>query len=154
MKKPPYKAPDFTLNDSDGNEKQLSDYAGKWLVLYFYPKDATPGCTVEACAMRDARDDLAEKGAEIVGISKDPAEAHEKFKAKHSLNFTLLTDETGEVLEAYGAWGKKQFGREGILRKTFIINPDGVVVKAFGRVTPLGHGNQVIDELEKLQATE
>lgn len=93
--------------------------------------------------MRDARDDLAEMGAEIVGISKDEQAAHEKFKAKHSLNFTLLSDPTGEIIEAYGAWGKKQFGREGILRKTFIIDPNGVVQKVFGRAVPIGHGEKV-----------
>jgi Peroxiredoxin len=102
--------------------------------------------------MRDARDDLAELGAQVVGVSKDDAAAHEKFKAKHSLNFTLLTDTSGSVLEAYGAWGKKQFGKEGTLRKTFIINPKGQVVKVYGRVTPLGHGKQVVEELKRLQA--
>ena len=120
-------------------------------MLYFYPKDDTPGCTIEACSLRDARDEIADLGAEIVGVSKDDATAHEKFKAKHSLNFTLLTDSAGKVLEVYGAWGKKQFGREGILRKTFIINPKGVVVKAYGRVTPLGHGQQIIEELKAQQ---
>jgi peroxiredoxin Q/BCP len=121
-------------------------------VLYFYPKDDTPGCTVEACSLRDARDDIAELGAEIIGVSKDDASAHEKFKAKHSLNFTLLSDKDGKVIESYGAWGKKMFGKEGILRKTFIINPEGMVVKVYGRVTPLGHGEQVVTELKKLQA--
>lgn len=123
--------------------KSLKDFAGKWLVLYFYPKDDTPVCTTQACSLRDARDDLAEMGAEIVGISKDEQAAHEKFKAKHSLNFTLLSDPTGEIIEAYGAWGKKQFGREGILRKTFIIDPSGVVQKVFGRAVPIGHGEKV-----------
>ncbi len=121
-------------------------------MLYFYPKDDTPGCTIEACSLRDARDELAALGAEVIGVSKDDASAHEKFKAKHTLNFTLLTDSSGEVIEAYGAWGKKMYGREGILRKTFIINPDGVVVKVYGRVTPLGHGPQVIKDLRALQS--
>lgn len=143
MKPTPYPAPDFDLVDSNGDMKSLKDFAGKWLVLYFYPKDDTPGCTTQACSLRDARDDLAEMGAEIVGISKDEQAAHEKFKAKHSLNFTLLSDPTGEIIEAYGAWGKKQFGREGILRKTFIIDPSGVVQKVFGRAVPIGHGEKV-----------
>ncbi|HET7630287.1 MAG TPA: thioredoxin-dependent thiol peroxidase [Candidatus Saccharimonadales bacterium] len=146
------KAPDFTLKDQDGQSRSLGDFTGKWLVLYFYPKDDTPGCTIEACSLRDARDDLAELGAEVVGISKDDANSHDKFKAKHSLNFTLLSDPEGKTIEAYGAWGKKMFGKEGILRQTFIINPDGEVVKKFGRVTPLGHGQQVIDSLKGLQA--
>lgn len=145
------KAPNFTLLDDSGNEYNLSEHKGKWIVLYFYPKDDTPGCTIEACSLRDARDDIAELGAEIVGISKDDASSHEKFKAKHSLNFTLLVDTKGEVIEAYGAWGKKMFGKEGILRKTFIIDPNGNIKKVYGRVTPLGHGQQVIDELKKLQ---
>jgi len=150
--KPPYPAPDFTLPDASGNVHTLAEYKGKWIVLYFYPKDDTPGCTVEACSLRDARDTLAEMGAEIVGISKDDASSHEKFKAKHSLNFTLLTDLEGTVIESYGAWGKKMYGREGILRKTFIINPAGQVLKVYGRVTPMGHGDQVIEELKSLQA--
>ena len=150
---PPYVAPDFTLPDVSGNIHSLGEYKGKWIVLYFYPKDDTPGCTTEACSLRDARDTLAEMGAEIIGISKDDANSHEKFKAKYSLNFTLLTDAEGKTIETYGAWGKKMYGREGILRKTFIINPMGDVVKVYGRVTPMGHGEQVIDELRKLQAS-
>ena len=90
-------------------------------------------------------------GAEIIGISRDEANSHEKFKQKHSLNFTLLTDVDAKVMNQYGAWGKKMFGREGVLRKTFIINPEGQVVKVYGRVTPLGHGDQVIEELKALQ---
>jgi len=151
MTETPYKAPDFTLSDETGAKHSLADYMGKWVVLYFYPKDDTPGCTIEACAMRDARDDLTALGAEVIGISKDDASAHEKFKAKHSLNFTLLTDEKAEVIKAYGAWGKKIYGHEGILRKTFIINPSGSVVKVYGRVTPMGHGKQVVEDLQKLQ---
>ena len=151
MKQPPYPAPQFTLPDEEGNLRMLGEYAGKWVVLYFYPKDDTPGCTVEACSLRDARDDIAELGAEVIGISKDDASSHEKFKAKHSLNFTLLSDKDGKVIESYGAWGKKMFGQEGILRRTFIINPEGTIVKVYGRVTPLGHGEQVIEDLKKLQ---
>lgn len=148
---PPYPAPDFTLPDISGNTHSLKDYAGKWVILYFYPKDDTPGCTTEACSLRDARDTLAEMGAEIIGVSKDDANSHEKFKAKYSLNFTLLTDSNKQAIEAYGAWGKKMFGTEGILRKTFIINPEGQVVKVYGRVTPMGHGEQVVADLKKLQ---
>lgn len=152
MKEVPYKAPDFTLKDTNGNSHSLADYAGKWLVLYFYPKDDTPGCTAEACSMRDARDDIMALGAEVVGVSKDDASSHDKFKAKYNLNFTLLSDPEGQTIEAYGAWGKKMFGKEGILRKTFVIDPDGMVQKVYGRVTPLGHGGQVIAELKKLQS--
>ncbi len=120
-------------------------------MLYFYPKDETPGCTTEACSMRDSRDELTDLGAEVIGVSRDDAASHEKFKTKYNLNFTLLTDKSGSVLREYGAWGKKMFGNEGILRKTFIINPESQVVKVYGRVTPLGHGNQVVAELKRLQ---
>lgn len=152
MKETPYKAPDFTLQDGTGASHGLADYTGKWVVLYFYPKDDTPGCTTEACSLRDARDDMTALGAEIIGISKDEPNSHEKFKAKYSLNFTLLSDPEGKVIDAYGAWGKKQFGKEGILRKTFLIDPEGQIQKVYGRVTPLGHGEQVLEELKRLQA--
>jgi len=102
--------------------------------------------------MRDARDELAGLGAEVVGISMDAPDSHDAFKARHSLNFTLLSDPEGQAVHAYGAWGKKMFGKEGILRRTFIINPQGTVVKVFGRVTPLGHGDQVIATLKSLMA--
>lgn len=104
--------------------------------------------------MRDARDDITALDATIIGISKDEATSHDAFKAKHSLNFTLLTDADGKVMDKYGAWGKKQFGQEGVLRKTFIINPAGQVVKVYGRVTPLGHGKQIVAELQRLQAVK
>lgn len=148
---PPYPAPNFSLQDSEGKTHHLGDWSGKWLVLYFYPKDDTPGCTIEACAMRDARDELIELGADVVGVSRDEAASHDKFKAKYNLNFTLLSDPNHEVMDAYGAWGKKQFGQEGVLRKTFIISPEGQVVKVYGRVTPLGHGGQVVKDLQTLK---
>lgn len=151
MKRVPYPAPDFTLTKIDGSTASLADFAGKWLVLYFYPKDDTPGCTVEACAMRDARDDITDLGAEVVGVSRDDAASHEKFKAKYSLNFTLLSDPDAKAMESYGAWGKNRFGKMGVHRKTFIIDPSGNVVKAYGRVTPLGHGEQIIKDLRQLK---
>ncbi len=152
MNEIPYAAPDFSLIGLDGNSHSLKDYRGKWVILYFYPADDTPGCTTEACSLRDSRDTLAEMGAEIIGISRDDPNSHEKFKAKYSLNFLLLTDPDAVTINEYGAWGKKMFGREGILRKTFIINPVGEVVKVYGRVTPMGHGEQVVAELKTLQA--
>ncbi len=144
------KATNFSLKDQDGTAKTLLDFAGSWLVLYFYPKDDTPGCTVEACSLRDANDELIALGAQVVGISKDDEDSHRKFKAKHKLNFTLLSDPTGKTIEAYGAWGPKMFGKLGIQRKTFLISPEGEIVKIYGRVTPLGHGEQVIEELKRL----
>ena len=145
------KAPDFKLPDQDGNNKSLSYYKGKWLVVYFYPKDDTPGCTVEACSLRDANDELIDLGADVVGISKDDEDSHRKFKAKHKLNFTLLSDESGKTIEAFGAWGPKMFGKVGIQRKSYIINPEGEIVKTYGRVTPLGHGEKIIEDLKELQ---
>ena len=151
MKDVPYEAPQFTLNNQAGEPVGLSDYAGSWVVLYFYPKDDTPGCTTQACSLRDARDDLTELGAKVIGVSKDDAPSHEKFKTKYNLNFTLLSDPEAEVIEAYGAWGKKMFGKEGILRKTFLIDPNGTVQKVYGRATPMGHGETVVAELKRLQ---
>ena len=148
----PYKAPDFTLQSSDGIAVSLQQFAGSWLVLYFYPKDDTPGCTVEACSLRDARDELAELGAQVVGVSRDDLASHEQFSGKHKLNFTLLSDPNHKIMDAYGAWGKKMFGVEGVLRKTFIIDPSGMVVKVYGRVTPTGHGEQIVAELQRLQS--
>lgn len=145
------KAASFKLTDQDGMIHSLADFAGSWLVLYFYPKDDTPGCTIEACSLRDANDELIDLGAQVVGISKDDTDSHRAFKAKHKLNFTLLSDPSGETIRAYGAWGKKMFGVEGILRKTFIISPKGEVLKTYGRVTPLGHGDQVVEDLKRLQ---
>lgn len=149
--KPPYTAFDFSLVSSDDTRHSLKDYAGKWLVIYFYPKDDTPGCTLEACSLRDARAQIADLGAEIVGISMDTPESHEAFRNKHDLPFVLLSDPMGETIRAYGAWGKKMFGHEGILRKTFIIDPEGKVQKVYGRVTPLGHGEQIASDLKQLE---
>lgn len=151
MKAVPYPAPNFALESEPGKIVNLKDFAGRWLVLYFYPKDDTPGCTIEACGFRDTRDKLTDLGAEVIGISKDDAASHEKFKAKFNLHFTLLSDPKGKAIEAYGAWGKKMFGKEGVLRKTFIINPRGQVVKVYGRVTPVGHGEKVVEDLILLQ---
>ena len=147
MQATPYLAPNFILKDSSGQVKTLDDYAGKWLVLYFYPKDDTPGCTIEACSIRDAHEKLIMAGAQVVGISMDDSESHEKFKSKYALGFTLLSDPDRQVINAYGAWGKKMFGKEGVLRKTFLIDPTGNVTKIWGRVTPEGHGDQVLAEL-------
>lgn len=155
MKQVPYKAPDFSLKDSNtGSFRSLADFRGKWLVLYFYPGDFTPGCITESCSLRDARHELTELGAEVVGISKDAPDSHERFKAKYSLNFSLLSDPEGKTVETYGAWGKKLFGLfglEGVLRKTFIINPGGEVVRVFEHVNPIGHGETIVNELKRLQ---
>ncbi len=151
MKKPPYAAPNFSLVSDNDTRVSLSDYAGKWLVVYFYPEDDTPGCTVEACSIRDAYTELNGLDVEILGVSMDTPESHRQFKQKNSLPFTLLSDPMGETIRAYDSWGKKMFGHEGIQRKTFIIDPDGVVQKIYGRVTPVGHGGQIARDLKQLQ---
>jgi len=150
------KAPDFNLPDQDGKYYSLKDFAGRWLVVYFYPKDETAGCTVEACNFRDARDAIAEYGnAAVVGISKDSIKSHKKFVDKHSLNFTLLSDPEHEVINAYGAWQRKKFmGREymGIMRNTYIIDPEGNIAKEYIGVNPSKHAGEIIEYLKKLQS--
>jgi peroxiredoxin Q/BCP len=149
------KAPDFRLNDQDGNVHSLGDYAGKWLVLYFYPKDDTSGCTAEACSFRDARNLIAELGkAEVVGISKDSEQSHKKFADKNKLDFTLLSDPNHETIEAYDSWRPMKFmGREyiGTKRNTFIINPEGIIVKKYEGVDPKTHVAEILEELKRLQ---
>lgn len=150
----PYKAPEFTLNGADGNAHSLQDYQGKWVVLYFYPKDDTPGCTAEACGFRDSYEALAGKDAVVIGISRDAHDSHSQFANKYNLNFLLLSDPDHAVMDTYGAWGNKMFGNMGVLRKTFLINPLGDVVKVYGRVTPVGHAHQVLQDLTQLQQTQ
>lgn len=148
-------APDFALPDQDGNIKRLSDYGGKWLVLYFYPKDSTSGCTTEACSFRDERDAIAEFGnAEVVGVSKDSVRSHRKFADEQHLNFTLLSDTEHKVIEAYDSWKTKKFmGREylGTERNTFIINPEGKIAKEYRGVDPKSHASQIIADLKESQ---
>ena len=125
------KAIDFTLEDRDGNKVSLSDYRGKKVILYFYPKDNTPGCTKQACNFRDNYPQIQEKGAEVIGISRDGQKAHTNFTAKHDLPFTLLSDPEREVIEAYGVWTeKKLYGKIGfgISRTTFLIDEEGTIV--------------------------
>lgn len=147
------KAPEFSLPDQNGIVHSLSDYKGKWLVVYFYPKDDTPGCTKEACNFRDNLDQFEKRGVMIVGISKDSVESHKKFADKFRLNFTLLSDPDHKVIEAYGAWGKKNFmGREfdGIIRNTVLINPKGEIVKEYKKVNPLTHAGELLTDLDAL----
>lgn len=147
------KAPDFSLQDQNGDVKTLKDYVGKWLIVYFYPKDDTPGCTKEACAFRDGRDMLQGLGAEIVGISKDTVKSHAKFIDKHSLNFTLLSDTSTETIQAFGSWKLKKFmGREymGINRDTYLINPKSEIVKKYEGVNPAKHFEEIYEDLKAL----
>lgn len=145
------KAHTFSLPDQDGTIHNLSDYIGKWVVLYFYPKDDTPGCTKEACTFRELQSTFAEKNAVIFGVSKDSVESHKKFAKKFSLPFPLLSDPTLETVKAYGAWGKKKFlGREfeGIIRNTYLINPKGEIEKVYEKVDPTKHVSEILADIK------
>lgn len=147
-------APDFTLLDQDGAEHSLSQYRGKWVVVYFYPKDDTPGCTKEACSFRDGREELERHNIVVLGISADSVKRHKKFVEKYGLNFTLLSDPEKEVCKSFGALGSKKFmGREfeGILRNTYLINPDGNIVKEYLGVKPENHAIQILRDAKELQ---
>lgn len=149
------KANDFALPDQTGAIRELKDYAGKWLVVYFYPEDDTPGCTAEACEFRDAYEVLQEEGLSIVGISPDPVESHERFAGKYRLNFPILSDPEHRVMTAYGAWGpKNMWGKEyvGTTRKTVLVRPDGEIAKEYPKVNPLGHAEKILRDFEKLRA--
>lgn len=151
---PGNKAPEFCLPNQQNASICLSDYRGKWVILYFYPKDHTPGCTKEACAFRDTHDKLQAKDAVILGMSGDTAERHASFADKFNLPFELLADTEKEVMTQYGAWGeKKNFGRiyQGVKRMTYIIDPEGNVAKVFKTVKPATHAEQVLGALETLQ---
>ncbi|MFN7130986.1 MAG: thioredoxin-dependent thiol peroxidase [Myxococcales bacterium] len=144
------KAPDFTLPADDGSEVSLSDFKGKRVVLYFYPKDATPGCTQEACDFRDASAQLKKKGAVVLGVSKDSVASHQKFKAKQALNFPLLSDADTTVMQAYGAWGEKTlYGRKmtGCIRTTVLIGKDGRIERIWPKVKVAGHADEVLEAL-------
>ena len=143
-------APEIKGKDQDGNSISLSDYKGKKVILYFYPKDNTPGCTAEACNLRDNYDALLQKGFAIIGVSADSAKSHQNFRQKHDLPFPLLVDEDKEVIKAYGAWGeKKMYGKtyEGILRTTYVIDEEGKIEKVFPKVKTKDHTKQILDEL-------
>jgi peroxiredoxin Q/BCP len=143
-------APDFTLAADGGGEVSLSDYRGKKVVLYFYPKDNTSGCTTEACNFRDDYSEILAAGAAVIGVSPDSVKSHDNFKSKYTLPFVLLSDPEHEVAEAYGAWGeKKMYGRTymGIIRSTYIIDEEGFIVKVFPKVRPKNHSQEVLAEL-------
>jgi peroxiredoxin Q/BCP len=143
-------APDFELQSDTGEMVRLSDLRGKPVVLYFYPKDDTPGCTKQACGIRDAWDDFRERGAVVLGISPDGEASHAKFKQKYRLPFTLLADSDHRVAEEYGFWGERSFAGKkymGIERSTVVIRPDGTVARVFRRVKPAEHADQVLAAL-------
>lgn len=148
------KAPAFSLKDQSGATVKLSDLKGKLVVLYFYPKDDTSGCTKEACAFRDEHTVLQKRGAVVLGVSPDDEKRHQKFRAKYELPFQLLVDADHAVAEKYGAWGEKSmYGRKyfGIVRSTFLIDRDGKVAKVWPKVKVEGHVEEVLDAIQELQ---
>lgn len=150
MPNPGQVAPDFELPSDRGEKIRLSDFRGKKVVLYFYPKDMTSGCTKEACSFRDNYPQYEEQGAVILGVSPDSPQSHVRFKSKYNLPFLLLSDEDHKVAEQYGVWGEKQmYGRayQGILRTTFVIDEEGKIAKVFSKVKPEGHGEEVLGAL-------
>jgi thioredoxin-dependent peroxiredoxin len=143
-------APDFTLTSDSGEEVSLQSLRGKAVVLYFYPKDDTPGCTVEACGFRDAYSEFEQRGAVVLGVSPDDEASHTKFKQKYSLPFTLLADPEHEVADKYGVWGEKKYAGKtylGVNRSTFVIDAEGKVAKVMHNVKPDGHPEQVLAAL-------
>ena len=148
------KAPDFSAPDQDGKEHKLSDYLGKWIVLYFYPKDMTPGCTTEACSFRDELPQFDKLEAQIIGVSKDSVQRHLKFANKYDLPFVLLSDENGTICEDYGVWQEKSlYGKKfmGIIRSTFLINPDGKIARVFPKVKVKEHAAELLQALNELK---
>ena len=146
------KAPEFSLMNEQGNLVTLADYKGKYVVLYFYPKDMTPGCTTEACDFRDAYEEFSDLNAVILGVSADDASKHTKFIEKYGLPFSLLVDDNHAVSESYNVWVlKKMYGKEymGIERSTFLINPDGIVVKEWRKVKVKDHINEVLNSIRQ-----
>lgn len=147
------KAADFNLPDSEGQFHSLSDYRGKWLVVYFYPKDDTPGCTKEAGNFRDNRSTLQEHGIAVVGISKDSVTSHKAFAGKYALNFPILSDESTGTIRAYGAWGPKTRGGQetmGTLRNTYLIDPTGEIRKAYTQVDPSAHAEEILRDIQAM----
>ncbi|HKV39727.1 MAG TPA: thioredoxin-dependent thiol peroxidase [Blastocatellia bacterium] len=147
------KAPQFTLQDDQRRKVKLSDFRGKKLVLYFYPRDLTPGCTKEACGFRDDLSKLQRKNVEVVGVSTDTVDSHQRFRDTHDLNFRLLSDPDHQVAERYGVWKEKNmYGRKswGVKRTTFIVDEEGRIAHVFGKVDTASHSKDVLDRLEKL----
>ncbi len=147
-------APNFTAVDQTETTHTLSQYKGKWVMLYFYPKDDTPGCTQEACSIRDVWQEFTEKGITVLGVSADSVTKHKKFAEKYDLPFPLLADEDKKIIKSYEALGmKKMFGRayEGIFRITYLISPDGTIAKIYPKVNPKNHADEILKDIDALQ---
>ncbi|MCX8013968.1 MAG: thioredoxin-dependent thiol peroxidase [Rectinema sp.] len=145
------RAPDFMLADEKGRMWTLADFAGKKFIMYFYPRDTTPGCTAEACAFRDRYGAFRERGIEVVGVSPDSQASHQKFKEKFSIPFILLSDPEKKVLAAYGAWGEKtMYGRKvmGVIRSTVVISEEGTIERVFPKVTPAQHPEEILSWID------
>ena len=146
-------APSFSLQDQNGTTHNLGDYRGRWVLVYFYPRDNTPGCTKEACAIRDVFADFEKIEAVVLGISTDSVRSHSNFAAKHGLPFAILSDEEKKVVKRYGVWvKKKRYGREymGATRRSFLVDPTGVIAKIYETVKPAEHAAEVLGDLEEL----
>ena len=149
------KAPEFSLLDQDGESHNLSMYKGQWVVIYFYPKDDTPGCTKEACTIAEVYSDFEKMGVKVFGVSKDSPASHKKFAEKYNLPFTLLSDESTAMIRAYDALQEKSmFGKKniGIVRVSYIVNPEGEIVKTYPKVTPADHALQLLSDLKELMS--
>jgi len=147
------KAKEFSLPDENGKIHSLKDYLGKWVVLYFYPKDDTPGCTKEACSFRDSTKDITDLNAVVLGVSADSVASHKKFAEKYHLNFPILSDDSKDVIKTYDAWGIKKFmGREfeGVKRTTYLLNPKGEIAKVYENVNPIFHAAEIIKDIQSL----
>jgi peroxiredoxin Q/BCP len=147
-------APDFSLTDQKGNKHSLGDYRGKWVIIYFYPKDMTPGCTTEACNFRDDFPNFQTMDTVILGISKDSAMRHKKFAEKYQLPFLLLSDESGVVCEKYDVWKQKSlYGKSfmGIIRSTYLIDPVGIITKVYPKVNVKLHATELLNDLKDLR---
>lgn len=153
MPQPGDKAPEVALHDQDGKVHSLGEYSGSWVLLYFYPKDDTPGCTKEACDIRDYWAEFKNAGIVVLGVSKDSSESHKKFKDKYQLPFTLLADTDGAVVERYGVWKEKNMmGKKfmGIERTSFLINPEGVIERVYEKVKPETHAEIILRDVRTL----
>ena len=148
--------PTFSVHDQDNQTVTQADLLGAWSVLYFYPRDETPGCTIQACSFRDANHELTAHGVKVFGISKDSAASHRKFRTNHQLPYTLLADTDHQMAEAFGVWVEKSmYGKKymGMDRSTFIVRPDGTIAAAYPSVDPNGHASFILEELTKLKAS-